>query len=74
MNLSQGFQEELELNFKQGWRMEEMIEDLFQVSQRKEFEYYIFKASMFDSLPRNTLEWIIKCIICHHLETQLVIT
>lgn len=54
--------------------MEEMLKDLFQVFKREEFEYYILKASMFDSLSRETLDWIIKCIICHHLETELVIT
>ena len=43
--------------------MEEMLEDLFQVSQREEFEYCILKASVCDSLARETLEWIIKCII-----------
>lgn len=43
--------------------MEEMTQDLFQVSPREEFQYDILKSSMLDSLPRETLEWIIKCII-----------
>lgn len=51
-----------------------MIEDLFQVFKRESFEYYILKTSMIASLPRETLEWIIKGIICCHLETKLVIT
>lgn len=39
--------------------MEEMIEDLFQVSKREEFGFYILKISTFDSMPRKTLESII---------------
>lgn len=51
-----------------------MVEDLFQVFKRESFEYYILETIVFDSLPRETLEWIIKCVICHHLKTKLVIT
>lgn len=49
-------------------------EVLFQFSKREEFEFYILKSSMFDSLPREILEWIIKCIIYDHLVTKSVIT
>lgn len=61
------------VNSKQWSRMEEMVEDLFQVFKRESFEYYIWKTRTFDSLPRETLQWIIKHIICCHLETKLVI-
>lgn len=50
------------------------MENLFQFSKREGFEFHLLKTSMFYSMPRAILEWIMKCIIYDHLETKAVIT